>query len=479
MSGLTGAYYAGHFEGAPVLDRVDPAIDFDWADEAPREDLDDDSFSVRWTGEVVAPATGWHTLAVRCATLCRLFIDDKPIGQARGDHEPALASGRVWLRAGRSYPIRVELEHDKYDAEAQLLWDGPGPGAGEVAAAVARLRRQTPSCSCSAWPRGSRARRWGSPSTGFERRRPDEPRPSEGAARAHDEVVTEAAGKPVVLVLMSGSALAVTWADEHVPAIVQAWYPGQAGGTAVADVLFGDVSPGGPSAGHLLPLGRPAAAVRRLRDEGADVPVLRRARRSTRSATASATPASPTTTWTSRHGAGGHPGGGLGPGPERGRADRGRGGAAVRDPPGRVGAGPAAGPQGVSPGEPEAGGEEDGSIHPLPAGPVAGDRGGRARRPARPPRPRRRRQAAGHRHRRRDHHRGLIAELELSGRRQRLAPDRRARERPKWRSLQGRARPAPFPRGAPPLWGGGARAAPSRRARPPPRAGRAPDEGRT
>ena len=54
-----------------------------------------------------------------------------------------------------------------------------------------------------------------------------------------------ATGKPVVLVLLNGSALAITWAQEHVPAIVEAWYPGQAGGQAIADVLFGDYSPGG------------------------------------------------------------------------------------------------------------------------------------------------------------------------------------------------------------------------------------------
>ena len=47
-------------------------------------------------------------------------------------------------------------------------------------------------------------------------------------------------GKPTVLVLLNGSALAVNWAQEHVPAIVEAWYPGQAGGSAIADVLFGD-----------------------------------------------------------------------------------------------------------------------------------------------------------------------------------------------------------------------------------------------
>ncbi|MBN1580308.1 MAG: glycoside hydrolase family 3 C-terminal domain-containing protein, partial [Anaerolineae bacterium] len=54
-----------------------------------------------------------------------------------------------------------------------------------------------------------------------------------------------ALGKPVVLVLCNGSALAVNWAQENVPAIVEAWYPGEAGGTALADVLFGDTNPGG------------------------------------------------------------------------------------------------------------------------------------------------------------------------------------------------------------------------------------------
>lgn len=52
-------------------------------------------------------------------------------------------------------------------------------------------------------------------------------------------------GKPIILVLLSGSALAVTWADEHLPAIIQAWYPGEEGGSAVASLLFGDYSPSG------------------------------------------------------------------------------------------------------------------------------------------------------------------------------------------------------------------------------------------
>ena len=54
-----------------------------------------------------------------------------------------------------------------------------------------------------------------------------------------------ATGKPTVLMLLNGSALAINWAQEHVPAILEAWYPGQAGGTAIADVLFGDYNPAG------------------------------------------------------------------------------------------------------------------------------------------------------------------------------------------------------------------------------------------
>jgi beta-glucosidase len=68
-----------------------------------------------------------------------------------------------------------------------------------------------------------------------------------GLPAVQEDLIREvhARGKPTVLVLLSGSAVAVPWPDENVPAIVQAWYPGQAAGTAIADVLFGDYNPGG------------------------------------------------------------------------------------------------------------------------------------------------------------------------------------------------------------------------------------------
>jgi beta-glucosidase len=62
-----------------------------------------------------------------------------------------------------------------------------------------------------------------------------------------EELIKEVAalGKPLVLVLFSGSPLTVNWAHEHVPAIIQAWYPGEEGGNALADIIFGDYNPAG------------------------------------------------------------------------------------------------------------------------------------------------------------------------------------------------------------------------------------------
>jgi beta-glucosidase len=68
-----------------------------------------------------------------------------------------------------------------------------------------------------------------------------------GLPKAQEELLkqVQALGKPTVVVLLNGSALAVNWANEHVPAILDAWYPGEEGGTAIADVLFGDYNPAG------------------------------------------------------------------------------------------------------------------------------------------------------------------------------------------------------------------------------------------
>ena len=75
---------------------------------------------------------------------------------------------------------------------------------------------------------------------GFDRDAIELPEVQEKLVRA-----LQATGKPMVMVNCSGSAIALAWEDEHLPAILQAWYPGQEGGRAVAEVLFGEVNPSG------------------------------------------------------------------------------------------------------------------------------------------------------------------------------------------------------------------------------------------
>ena len=241
--GLTAEYFHGAFEGPPVATRVDPVIDFDWKDGAPFPSLDDDDFSVRWRGELSVPAEGAYTLAFTGATGFAVYLDGRPFLVGHSDHEPPLSTRVVRLRAGQTYPLRIDYYHQKYDALARLSWEPPGRAYEAEALAAARAADAVVLVlGLSSRLEGEEMR---VPVVGFsegDRTSLDLPGAQQ---RLLEQVVASAAGKPVVMVLLSGSAVAVNWADANVPAILQAWYPGQAGGTAVADVLFGDASPGG------------------------------------------------------------------------------------------------------------------------------------------------------------------------------------------------------------------------------------------
>jgi beta-glucosidase len=145
------------------------------------------------------------------------------------------------LEEGRSYRFRVDAQESYGDAQLQLVWSPPNEPLEAEALAAAR------SADAVVLFLGLTARLEGEEMPvqvegfrGGDRTSIDLPAPQE---RLLEHVV--ALGKPTVLVLLNGSALAVNWAQDHVPAILEAWYPGQAAGTAIADVLFGDYNPGG------------------------------------------------------------------------------------------------------------------------------------------------------------------------------------------------------------------------------------------
>ncbi len=254
--GLTGEYFRGRkLEGQPVLTRVDPTVAFRWDREAPTDELvargevpasralESDSFSVRWTGVLVPPASGEYELSVTANDGVRLLLDGRKVLDEWSETSVARAlSARVTLEAGREHQLTLEFFEAERDAEIRLGWRPPHSGTPfEEALAAARASDVVVFVGgLTAEVEGEEMKVSYPGFAGGDRTDIELP-----AVQAKMLEALHATGKPVVLVLTTGSALGVRWAKETLPAILLAWYPGQQGGSAVADVLFGDANPAG------------------------------------------------------------------------------------------------------------------------------------------------------------------------------------------------------------------------------------------
>jgi beta-glucosidase len=254
--GLRGEYFAGKdLAGEPRLTRVDAKVDFRWDRGAPTDEpiargeleaakaLPSDGFSVRWTGVLVPPETGDYELVVTANDGARLAVDGRTVIDEWTATSVARAlPARVRLEKGREHAIALEYFEDARDAEVRFAWRPPAVGTPfEAAVAAARAADAVVFVGgLTAEVEGEEMRVSYPGFRGGDRTDIELP-----AVQLRMLEALQATGKPVVLVLTTGSALAVRWAQEKLPAIVLAWYPGQQGGTAVADVLFGDVSPAG------------------------------------------------------------------------------------------------------------------------------------------------------------------------------------------------------------------------------------------
>ena len=243
------------FQGQPTIRRTEPRVYFDSFMEEPAvmTAIKGEKYSIRWTGTLTPPATGEYVIAARTGQWNRngkikLFLDDKeanpsgpagarPAGLGPGQGQGPGPGGRrglpapISLEGGRRYAVRVEFQQTGPEGSAELNWIPPAPillaGAEEVA-------KDSDVVIVCVGLSGSLE------GEGRDRTAIELPETEENLVKA-----MIATGKPVVVILTSGSALAVNYAAEHAAAVLSAWYGGEEAGTAIADTLAGTNNPAG------------------------------------------------------------------------------------------------------------------------------------------------------------------------------------------------------------------------------------------
>ncbi|HWR13377.1 MAG TPA: glycoside hydrolase family 3 C-terminal domain-containing protein [Terriglobales bacterium] len=242
-NGLKAEYFTNiKLEGEPVLRRTDKLLNFEWMYEGvPGYPNLVKNFSTRWTGVLVPPKTGEYLIGFTGEDGYRVWLDDKVVVEDWTPHRPAsTVTTHISLEAGRVYNVKIEYFQLIRAAEAKLIWSILGEPEKQAAEAVKSADLVLAAMGLSPRIEGEEMKVNAEGFSGGDRTKIDLPAPQQKFLES-----IHALGKPIVLVLGGGSALAVNWADRNLPAIIQAWYPGGQGGTAVAQLLAGDFSPSG------------------------------------------------------------------------------------------------------------------------------------------------------------------------------------------------------------------------------------------
>jgi beta-glucosidase len=251
--GLSAEYFASaDLSGEPVLTRTDLNVNFNWDKVAPVAGVGRNNYSVRWSGSFTPPAPGDYKLGVRMnyCYACentegfRLFLDGKLLAgseHATTGERGGVIEAPVHFADSRPHAIRLEYLHGTGSAGIDLTWQAPAAVLRDEAVNAAKNADVTiafvglsPSLEGEDMPMKLEG------FSGGDRTAIDLPAAQEELLKA-----LAASGKPLIVVLQNGSALAVNWANEHADAVLEAWYPGEEGGTAIAETLAGDNNPAG------------------------------------------------------------------------------------------------------------------------------------------------------------------------------------------------------------------------------------------
>lgn len=239
QEGFKAEYFRNtRFEGSPKLVRIEKSVNHQWGDgEEIADSIIARRISIRWTTDFSPERSGEVSFQLKGDDGCRLLID----GDKKIDSNSPVSCFTMNAEKGKTYKLVIEYWQNSDNAEIKLdMGTIEKVSVGTIASRVKDADAIIFVGGISAKLEGEQMRVEIDGFKGGDRTNLVLPPIQTEMLKA-----LKATGKPVVFVSMSGSAIGFEWEAANIPAIVQAWYGGQAGGTAVADVLFGDYNPSG------------------------------------------------------------------------------------------------------------------------------------------------------------------------------------------------------------------------------------------
>jgi beta-glucosidase len=228
--GMRGEYFNNmDLSGKSFLNRIDSTIDFTFGSNSPAPGILEDKFSIRWTGKIIPPDTIYH-IGTSCDDGSRLYLDGKLLIDDWIEHGEKPIGAEVKLIPGKEYEVVFEYFENMLGACARLTWD-LGQKDFSKAKAVAEKNDMVILVLGI--------------SPGISQEELD--RTEIKLPQVQRDLIKEVASvnPNIIIVLVNGGPVALAGTENKAKAIVEAWYAGEFGGTAIADVLFGDVNPGG------------------------------------------------------------------------------------------------------------------------------------------------------------------------------------------------------------------------------------------
>lgn len=236
--GITMEYFDNaNLEGEPYAVTQTDFVYFDPANQPPNPMVPSAPMSIRWSGDLVCPATGRYMFSVTSDDGCRLKIDGRTILDKWEIRAATTDYTSTGMREGQTYHIEFEYFDNGGEAVANLRWRMPSTVSTDPLDAYGNAGKRIRQSDVTIAVMGINQN---DEREGLDRSAIELPQDQVDFLRLAYE-----ANPNLVVVFVAGSPLSNQWMCDNVPAMLYAWYPGEQGGTAVTEALFGDYNPAG------------------------------------------------------------------------------------------------------------------------------------------------------------------------------------------------------------------------------------------